>query len=328
MPSERSGLDEIDMAIITELKSDGRCSATRMSKALGIHRNTVSMRLRRLLDERIITPAIYASPAALGYRTIATIGINVEPGQADIVAEAMASLPNVHYVFICLGRYDIMVWALFRDQEELYTFMRDKLGRTAGITGIEIMVNLDIVKLAFAFLGPSHISQSDAQDVRPVTGALTAPQGNDTLDEQDLAIIRELQLEPRKSVVALSRTMGIHRNIVTAKLKRLADRDIVKAVITINPVRLGYSVIAAMGISVLPSAIEPASDMMKAAANIHSVVICTGRYDIMIWGSFHDQEELYHFVRTNLGQAPGIRDYEITIVPRVKKMSFAYLPPN
>jgi Lrp/AsnC family transcriptional regulator for asnA, asnC and gidA len=325
MPIESNGLDEIDLAIVTALQSDGRRGVADIARPLGVHRNTVSRKLKRLLDQRIITPAIYAYPPALGYHTTATIGISVAPGEIDAVADRMVSLANVHYVFVCLGRYDIIIWGLFRDQDELYAFITRELGNTPGITGTEAMVSLGMRKLSFALLDP-HLPNSYGDQAEEATPGVQAAQHERAgLDEQDLAIIGQLQRDARQSVAALAKALGIHRNIVTARLKRLSDQGTVRAVIAPDAMALGYRVMVAMGISVLPGAIDAALDRLKPAANIHSVTICTGRYDIMLWGFFRDQEELYDFIRGELGNTPGIRNAEAMVILRVKKMSFAYL---
>ena len=326
MPFEDTRLDELDLAIIGELQNDGRRSVGEMAKALGAHRNTVSMKLKRLLDERIITPAVYVYPPALGYHIIAIIGVSVAPGEMDAVADRVVSLTNVHYVFVCLGRYDILLWGLFRDQDELYAFITKQLGKTPGIIGSETMITLGMRKLSFAFLTSSHLPvRYGDQRKGTISGLETTPYVSAELDEQDSAIIRELQHDTRQSVAALAKALGINRNIVGTKLRRLFDQGIMKAVITPNPIALGYQVMVAMGISVLPSEIDAASDKLKSLANIHSVTICTGRYDILLWCFFRDLEELYALLRRELGKTPGIRDAEAMVILRVKKMSFSYL---
>jgi len=325
---ESTGLDETDLAIVRELQSDGRRSVVDMAEALGVHRNTASAKLKRLLDERVITPAIYTHPPALGYHTTAIIGISVSPGKMDAVADHMMSLTNVHYVFVCLGRYDVIIWGLFRDQDELYAFITRELGTIPGVVGTEAMVSLGMRKVSFALLNPSQRpGGNNAQGKKTTSGLETIQQPVADLDELDLAVIRELQHDARQSVVALAKALGSHRNIIAAKLKRLLDQGTVRAVAAPDPMALGYRVMVAMGISVLPGAIDAALDRLKSAANIHSVTICTGRYDIMLWGFFSDHEELYDFIRRELGKTTGIRNAEAMVILRVKKMSFAYLTP-
>lgn len=325
-PSDTSELDDLDLGIIRELEGDGRRGIVDLASALGVHRNVVSARLKRLLRERIVVPGVYAYPPALGYRTVVWIGLRVAPGFLEAVADRMASLPNIHLAFVCLGRYDVLVWGLFRDQEELYAFIKRELGETPGITDTETMIGLGVQKMSFAFLSSPQVSDNHDDGLQDANSpSETGPGGGTGLDEQDLAIIRELQGDARQSLVSLSKAVGVHRNVTSAKLKRLTDRGIVKAVAVPNPIALGYRVMVIVCVSVLPGCIEAASEGLQSLANVHTVTICTGRYDIMLWGFFRDQDELYAHIATDLGKTPGITGTETIVILRVKKMSFAYL---
>ena len=55
----------------------------------------------------------------------------------------------------CTGGYDIMLWGLFRDMEELYGLLRTELGETPGIRDAEVMAILRVMKNSFACLTPA-----------------------------------------------------------------------------------------------------------------------------------------------------------------------------
>jgi len=285
------------------------------------------VKLKRLIDRRIVNPSIYVHPPALGYKASAVIGIKVAPGEIDAVAGLIEVLPNVHNVFVCLGRYDIVLWGLFRDQDELHSFITKELGKAPGIIGAETMITLGMKKLSFAFLDALSPQQGDGSQTVEAATASELPSGDALLDEQDCAIVRELQRDARQSAAAIARRIGINRNTVLAKLRSLLDQGIIKAFIAPNAVALGYHVMVAVGISVLPGEIEAASDRLRQLKNTQTLIICTGRYNIMLWGLFRDMEELYGLLRTELGNTPGIRDAESMVILRIVKNSFAYLTP-
>lgn len=324
MKSTDLRLDEADLSIIAELQKDGRRSVAEIADTLSIHRNTISVKLKRLIDKRVVTPAIYAKPPALGYNAAAVIGIKVAPGEIDAVVSLIQPLPNVHNVFVCLGRYQIILWGLFRDQEELHCFITKELGRAPGIMGTETMVSLGMKKLSFALLDspePQREPSSRAADAVPT---LEAPPGS-MLDEQDCEIIRELQRDARQSAAAIARNLDMNRNTVLTKLHSLLDQGTVKPFVAPNMIALGYQVMVAMGIAVLPGDIDAASDRLKGLESTLTLTICTGRYNIMLWSLFRSMDELYGLLRTELGSTPGIRDAEIMVILRVTKNSFAYL---
>jgi Lrp/AsnC family transcriptional regulator for asnA, asnC and gidA len=324
LKAERPKLDEADLSIIAELQTDGRRGVAELADTLNVHRNTVSVKLKRLIDKRVVTPAIYVRPPALGYNAAAVIGIKVAPGEIDAVIGLIQPLPNVHNVFVCLGRYQIILWGLFRDQDELHSFITKELGRAPGILGTETMVSLGIKKLSFALLD-SPEPQQEQGDRTPEVPSASEASLSSGLDEQDCAIIRELQRDARQSAAAIARNLDMNRNTVLAKMRALLDQGVVKAFVVPNVAALGYQVMVAMGISVLPGDIDAASDRFKYLKSTLTLTICTGRYNIMLWSLFRNMDELYDLLRTELGSTPGIRDAEVMVILRVTKNSFAYL---
>ncbi|MBM3132674.1 MAG: Lrp/AsnC family transcriptional regulator [Chloroflexi bacterium] len=145
-------LDDLDLMLIKELEIDGRQTNTDLAKKIGTSKATARRKLRRLLDENIIRVVAVANPPALGYKTVATMGINVRPGEVDAVAEKLAAYKNIHFVIISTGRYDIIAWVMFREPEDLSNFLRKELGKIPGLTSVETMVNLKIIKASFSYL--------------------------------------------------------------------------------------------------------------------------------------------------------------------------------
>jgi Lrp/AsnC family transcriptional regulator for asnA, asnC and gidA len=326
--SGRIRLDEADLSIIKELHRDGRRGVAEIADTLGIHRNTVSMKLKRLIDKRVVNPSIYVNPPALGFKAAAVIGVKVAPGEIDPVVALIEALPNVHNVFVCLGRYDIVLWGLFRDQDELHSFITKELGKAPGIVGAETMITLGMKKLSFTFLESPFVQQGNIGGrTTEVASASEVPADGAGLDDQDRAIIRELQRDARQSAAAIARSIGVNKNTVSTKLRSLLDEGTVKAFVAPNAIALGYHVMVAVGISVLPGEIEAASDRLAHLDSTQTLIICTGRYNIMYWGLFRDMEELYELLRSELGKTPGIRDAETMVILQVAKNSFAYLTP-
>ena len=147
------------------------------------------------------------------------------------------------------------------------------------------------------------------------------------LFRSDCAIIRELQRDARQSAAAIARRTGHGKNTVLTKMRTLLDQGTVKPFIAPNAIALGYHVMVAVGISVLPGEIEAASERLTHLENTQTLIVCTGRYNIMFWGLYRDMEELYELLRTELGNIPGITDAEAMVILRVTKNSFAYLAP-
>lgn len=316
--SYRLGLDEYDLAIIAQLEEDGRRGPGEIAEALGIHRNTVRVKLNRLIDKRAITPAVYVDPRILGYRAPAIIGIKVVPSEIDKVATRVATLPNIHHVFVCLGRYDIVLGgSLFRDEDELLSFVTNEVGKTPGVIDVETMITVGLSKITFAVVDARQSPRPKNVQLREAV--------NTSLDEDDSAIIRELQRDARQSAFALAATLGMNRNSVAARLRHLLDQGIVRAVAVADPSMMGYQVMAIFGISVLPGQIDVVSERLRRVRNLQTSVSCIGRYNIMVWCLCRNLEELYSTLTTDLASIPGLRDVEAMLILRTKKTSLDYL---
>lgn len=313
-------LDEHDLRIIATMENDARRGMGEMAEALGIHRNTVTAKLNRLIRERVIRPAVYVDPRTLGYRAPAIIGIKVVPGEIERVAARVASLPNIHHVHICVGRYDvILAGSLFRDEDELLAFVTNEVSRAPGVTAVETMITVGLGKVNLAVV---DCPPSDRPRIIREREAIAA-----SLDEGDYSIIRELQRDARQSVFALAAALGMNRNTVAAKLRRLLDEGIVRAMVVADPALMGYPVMAMIGLSVLPGQIEDVSDRLKGMRKFQTVILCLGRYSILVWCVCRDLQDLYATITEDLAEIPGLRDVEAMLILRTKKASLDYLQP-
>jgi DNA-binding Lrp family transcriptional regulator len=315
-------LDEYDLGIIAQLENDGRRGLSEMADALGIHRNTVRVKLNRLIQTRVIRPAVYVDPRTLGYRAPAIIGIKVVPSEIEKVATRVAALPNIHHVHVCLGRYDILLaGSLFRDEDELLSFVTNEVSNTPGVVDVETMITVGLSKVNFAVVDVDAAQSERPKNLRE-REALGA-----NLDEDDHAVIRELQRDSRQSAFALAAALGMNRNTVAAKLRRLLDQEIVRAVVIADPVMMGYPVMAMFGLSVLPGQIDAVSAQLRKLRNLQTSVLCIGRYNIMVWCLCRDLDELYGTITMDLAKIPGLREVETMLILRTKKTTLDYLQP-
>jgi Lrp/AsnC family transcriptional regulator for asnA, asnC and gidA len=79
----------------------------------------------------------------------AIIGISVQLPSLHAVSERLVGYPEVRYVGVATGRYDIIVEAFFNDQEHLLEFVSRKLGALKGVTGAETSLILKVAKFSY-----------------------------------------------------------------------------------------------------------------------------------------------------------------------------------
>ncbi len=152
-------LDELDLAILKELETDGRQSVSTLAKKLGVSRNHMAKKLQRLLENKITNVVGFSDPLILGFRTFAMIGLNVSPKQVNAAADKLTAFPCVHLVFTAAGRYDIVIYVLFKSSKELSRFLRTDIPKVAGIKSTESMMILEMHKMSFQFLASDNIKK-------------------------------------------------------------------------------------------------------------------------------------------------------------------------
>jgi len=140
-------MDELDRKIMALLQLDGQASNAKIAREVGVSEGTVRRRLGRLLEEDFIEIMAVPNLAKLGYTTTALIGLQTMPAKQEAVADAVATLEEVHDVAITTGSYDIFLWVGAESAEQLGQFLRQKLGPIGGIRHSETFVNLFIKKL-------------------------------------------------------------------------------------------------------------------------------------------------------------------------------------
>jgi len=153
-------MDKIDQEIISLLQNDGRMAFTDIAKALGVSEGTVRNRVARLTEDQILQIVGMIDPNRLGYEAPAMIGVSVQPPLLDEVATMIATFPEVSYLIMVSGEFDLFVEALCRDRDHLATFLNEKLLRVPGITRTQTFITLRTYKMAYGATPMIKISDS------------------------------------------------------------------------------------------------------------------------------------------------------------------------
>ena len=146
------GADEVsplDKRIIEHLQQDGRRPFTQIAADLGVSEAAVRARTNRLVERGVLQVVGVTDPLRLGFQQMAMIGIRCESDQLVAVAEAVAAMPEVDYVVITAGSYDVLVETVCEDNEALLKFLTEKLRAVEGVRETETFVYLRMVKQTY-----------------------------------------------------------------------------------------------------------------------------------------------------------------------------------
>ncbi len=138
-------LDEISQSIIAELQRDGRRPYAAIGKAVGLSETAVRQRVQRLVETGVVQIVAVTDPRRVGLTRQAMIGIRAE-GDLQRVADALAAMPEVVYVVITAGAFDILTEVLCEDDEQLLGILNDRIRTLPGVVGTETFVYLKVRK--------------------------------------------------------------------------------------------------------------------------------------------------------------------------------------
>jgi len=140
---------ELDKRIIEHLQQDGRRPFTQIAADLGVSEAAVRARTNRLVERGIVQIVGVTDPLKLGFQQMAMIGVRCERDTLVQVAERVAAFPEVDYVVITAGTYDLLIEIACEDNAALLDFLAERLRTIDGVRDTETFVYLRMVKQTY-----------------------------------------------------------------------------------------------------------------------------------------------------------------------------------
>ncbi len=131
--------------IIEQMQEDGRRPYAAIGKAVGLSEAAVRQRVQRLLDSGVMQIVAVTDPLQIGFSRQAMIGIKVD-GDMLAVADALAELPDVSYVVVTAGSFDILIEVVCEDDDHLLSLLVEQIRSIAGVRTTETFVYLRLRK--------------------------------------------------------------------------------------------------------------------------------------------------------------------------------------
>jgi Lrp/AsnC family transcriptional regulator, regulator for asnA, asnC and gidA len=144
---ERGGvsLDSVAKGIIEQLQQDGRRSYAAIGKAVGLSEAAVRQRVRRLTEAGVVQIVAVTDPLQLGFERQALIGLKTT-GDVNTLADTLAGIPEVDYVVITAGSFDVIAEVVCEDDDHLLQLLSTQIRSLDGVVATETFVYLKLRK--------------------------------------------------------------------------------------------------------------------------------------------------------------------------------------
>jgi Lrp/AsnC family transcriptional regulator, regulator for asnA, asnC and gidA len=143
------------------------------------------------------------------------------------------------------------------------------------------------------------------------------------LDDIDKAIIRELQLDGRTPYAKLGPAVGLSQAAVRQRVQRLIENGVMQVVAVTDPLLLGFTLEAMIGVEV-DGDLRAVASKVAQVDNVDYVVVTTGRFDLVVEVVCRDHEELLHLINDVIRAIPGVRATETFTYLYLEKQTYSW----
>jgi Lrp/AsnC family transcriptional regulator for asnA, asnC and gidA len=143
------------------------------------------------------------------------------------------------------------------------------------------------------------------------------------LDGPNRAIIEALQQDGRRPYGAIANEVGLSEAAVRRRVQRLRDAGIMQIVAVTDPLQLGFTRQAMVGIEV-EGDVRVVAEKLSALAEVDYVVMCAGSFDLLAEVVCEDDERLLHVLNDSVRSIPGVRRTETFLYLKLKKQTYSW----
>ncbi len=118
----------------------------------------------------------------------------------------------------------------------------------------------------------------------------------EAIDHKDWVIIERLRSNARTPFTKIAEELGVTEATIRKRVKALEDRKVIsRYTINVDPAKLGYSVVALIGIDTEPDRYLDVIKELQALHEVRSLSASSGDHMIMIEFWAHNHSELMQF---------------------------------
>jgi Lrp/AsnC family transcriptional regulator for asnA, asnC and gidA len=150
-------------------------------------------------------------------------------------------------------------------------------------------------------------------------GSKLRNQLNDTLDETDIFIIQAMQKDGRVAFAQIAQEMNVSPGMIRMRFNRLVELGVLKVVAISNPLLMGYTTMAMIGIRTDGERMLEVAEKVSAFDEVIYLIVVSGRFDIMCEVVCRDHAHLLQFLTEKLYKVVGVRESESFMHLKIQK---------
>lgn len=313
-------VDTLDTEILRQLLEDGRKSFVEIAKQCNVSKDVISKRFNQMKQAGIIVGStIQLNYKLFGYDTFASIYIDVKPEHLNIATDALRKIPNTREIIPIYSNYNLCAIMNLKNMREL--------DRVKGIIRNQIPVNAlktqiwyDIKNIPENLFSNTSRKATDENQIVKLQETKENKKEFFSINEMDIQIVEKLKNNGRMPFSKIAQELKTSTDTVIRRYKKLKDQKAIKAVIQINPTKIGYKAVAAFFIAIISQNVSANSiNELSKITSIYHIVKTSGDHDYFVLACIRSIE---HFlsIREQIAALPDLKIVET----RLEKVSLNY----
>lgn len=144
------------------------------------------------------------------------------------------------------------------------------------------------------------------------------------IDEIDQQIIKILNEDGRASFAHIAQTLGVSPGMIRQRYNRLVEEGVVQVVAITNPMLMGLTIMAQIGVKVNVNRFHEIADQIASFEEVIYLVLLTGSYDLFVEVVCRDRNHLLDFLTNKLHSVEGVKEAETFVYLRIAKEVYTW----
>lgn len=144
------------------------------------------------------------------------------------------------------------------------------------------------------------------------------------LDDIDRQLVSALQRDGRRPFSRLATDIGIGEGVVRYRVQRLERAGILQIVGIADPLKVGFDLMALIGIRVVPGQIKEVAESIATLAETSYVASLAGAFDLIVEVVCRDTAHFTHLLTQQIHHVGGVVSTQSFLIMEIHKMAYGW----